>query len=95
MKFNHLGRFLKAQREAVGMTQGELSRILGYSNPQFISNWERGLSSPPPKIMSRLVNALDINETAFLKIIMDEQRAFWEAHVLGARRGSGGKKARA
>jgi hypothetical protein len=40
------------------------------------------------------VAALDINEAAFLKIIMDEQRAFWEAHVLGARR-SGGKKARA
>lgn len=88
MKFNHLGRFLKAQRESVGMTQGELSRILGYSNPQFISNWERGLSSPPPKIMHKLVTTLGINETAFLKIIMDEQRAFWEAHVLGSRRSS-------
>lgn len=86
MKFNHLGRFLKQQRESVGMTQGELSKILGYSNPQFISNWERGLSSPPPKIMAKLVDALDINENTILKIIMDEQRAYWEAHVYGTRR---------
>jgi transcriptional regulator with XRE-family HTH domain len=86
MKLRNVGRFIKIQRESVGMTQGELSKILGYSNPQFISNWERGLSSPPPKIMSRLVSALDLNETTLLSLILDEQRAFWAAHIFGRKK---------
>jgi transcriptional regulator with XRE-family HTH domain len=84
MKSSYLGKFIKSHREGAGMTQGTLSKILGYTNPQFISNWERGLSSPPPKIMAQLVYALDINEENLLKIVMDYQRLFWETHILGA-----------
>jgi transcriptional regulator with XRE-family HTH domain len=42
---------LKKARENAGLSQAEVARELGYSSPQFVSNWERGLSSPPvPKL---------------------------------------------
>lgn len=44
---NSLGKILKEKREKVGFSQAEVSKKLGYSSPQFVSNWERGLSTPP------------------------------------------------
>lgn len=41
------GRWLKARREQVGLKQADVAKPLGYTNPQFISNWERGISDPP------------------------------------------------
>jgi transcriptional regulator with XRE-family HTH domain len=42
-----LADWLREARENVGMSQGQVAQELGYSSPQFISNWERGLASPP------------------------------------------------
>ena len=44
---NSLGKLLKDKREKAGFSQAEVSKKLGYSSPQFVSNWERGLSTPP------------------------------------------------
>lgn len=35
---------LKEIRQKAGLTQGELSKALGFTTPQYISNCERGLS---------------------------------------------------
>jgi transcriptional regulator with XRE-family HTH domain len=50
-QFLHLGKFLKTTREAAGLSQGKLAVKLGYKSPQFVSNWERGLSKPPLTIL--------------------------------------------
>lgn len=42
-----LSAYLREARENAGLTQTEVASRLGYSNSQFISNWERGLSTPP------------------------------------------------
>ena len=47
--FNHIGEFVKTHRKKVGLSQTQLSEILGYQNGQFISNVERGLCSVPLK----------------------------------------------
>lgn len=45
------GRAIKKAREASGKTQFELSEKMGYSSPQFLSNFERGLCVLPlPKL---------------------------------------------
>lgn len=41
------GEYLRAQRIKVDRSQIEVSRELGYSSSQFVSNWERGISFPP------------------------------------------------
>lgn len=47
MKTNPFGSFLKRERVRAGLSQGDVSRKLGYTTPQYVSNWERGVSYPP------------------------------------------------
>lgn len=54
IKGNILADFLKAKRIATGKSQRWVSERLGYSTPQFISNWERGVSRPPINALKKL-----------------------------------------
>ncbi|MBX2996439.1 MAG: helix-turn-helix transcriptional regulator [Bdellovibrionaceae bacterium] len=45
---------LKKSREHSGLSQADVAKELGYSSPQFVSNWERGLSSPPIHKLKKL-----------------------------------------
>ena len=51
---NKLGTILKEKREAAGLSQLDVSKSLGYTTPQFISNWERGISTPPVKTIKKI-----------------------------------------
>lgn len=42
-----LALLLKQKRTQAGLSQRDVADKLGYSTPQFISNWERGASIPP------------------------------------------------
>ena len=42
-----LGKYLREVRKKSVTSQKELSIHLGYTTPQFVSNWERGLIQPP------------------------------------------------
>lgn len=42
-----LAQYLKRKRGEARISQIEVAKQLGYTTPQFISNWERGVSSPP------------------------------------------------
>ncbi len=59
-----LAAFLKKKRVEVGLTQSEVASALGYSSPQFVSNWERGLANPPVFILRHL--------TKLYKVPVDE-----------------------
>ena len=50
-----LGQYLQDMRIRAEMTQREVSVKLGYSSAQFISNFERGISSPPLKKLKDLI----------------------------------------
>lgn len=64
-KLMDFSKYLKAERIKVGLSQAAVAKKLGYSSPQFISNWERGLARPPVKVIKRLISMyrLDIDET--------------------------------
>lgn len=42
----NIGKVIRSNRKARGISQVELGKHLGYSS-QFIANWERGVSNPP------------------------------------------------
>ena len=50
-----IGKYLKEVRKAAGFSQKQVSVHFGYTTPQFISNWERGLMLPPLTTMRRLL----------------------------------------
>ena len=87
ISYKALGNYLKIKREKAGVSQNKLAFRLGYTSPQFVSNWERGLAAPPPKALRKLVSVLSISERELLKIIMREQEAFWFAQLFGKKKG--------
>ena len=65
--YNQLGSELKTLRVKAGLKQKEVASKLGYTSPQFISNWERGISSPPVKSLKQLAEIYNTNPDSLFK----------------------------
>ena len=64
---DNFGIYLRKLREKQKLSQGEVATAMGYKSPQFISNWERGLSSPPLKALVKLADIYDIPKEKLYK----------------------------
>ena len=51
----NLGTFLKRKRQDAKLTQKDIAQEMGYTTPQFISNWERGLIAPPLPTIKKII----------------------------------------
>ncbi len=80
-----LGEYLKEKRMESGFTQSEVADKLGYSSPQFVSNFERGLCSPPVSNLKTLVKLYKISTDEVVRLIIKEQERDLR-HALGAAR---------
>lgn len=68
---NILSDFLRQKREEAGLSQGDVSRKLKYSTPQFVSNWERGLSSPPLKVLKQVAEMYRVPSDQLFEMILE------------------------
>ncbi len=91
-----LNEYLRQKRLDSGMSQLDVARVLGYSSPQFVSNWERGLVSPPLETIAVLIDLYKISSTEVVEKIVDETRDYLQ-DSLGKtkKRKSAAKRARA
>lgn len=71
-----VGALLKAARINSGITQLEIAKKLGYSSPQFVSNWERGESLPPMDHFPKLANLLGISSKELIDCIHHYQESY-------------------
>jgi transcriptional regulator with XRE-family HTH domain len=55
-----LAAYLKKKRRQACLSQADVAKKLGYSSPQFISNWERGLSDPPVETLRKISDIYNI-----------------------------------
>jgi transcriptional regulator with XRE-family HTH domain len=55
------GQDLKKIRVSIGLSQDHVSKILGYTNSQFISNIERDLALIPDKQLPAYATILEVN----------------------------------
>lgn len=62
----NLSEFLKNSRVKSGLTQSDVAGKLGYSSPQFISNWERGIAAPPVPTLRRLADLYKVSSENML-----------------------------
>lgn len=53
--------FLRNARIDAGLTQRNVSTKMGWSSPQYVSNWERNISPAPFKDLKKLSKALGLN----------------------------------
>lgn len=72
------GILIKNYRKKSSMSQGFLAKKLGYSNGQFISNWERGVAPIPVHKVREICKLLDIDVDKFKKTMIDEFKAKME-----------------
>jgi transcriptional regulator with XRE-family HTH domain len=91
-KFERLGRLLKDARINKAMTQMDLAEMLGYTSPQFVSNWERGLCSPAFEALPTLARVLSIPKREIIEIILEETKVELEANFLLKSRGKARQK---
>jgi transcriptional regulator with XRE-family HTH domain len=70
MKFTaEFGKMLKQAREQQGVSQGELAKALGYSSPQYVSNYERGLCLPPMKKIKTIIKATNLDSQKVYEVL--------------------------
>jgi transcriptional regulator with XRE-family HTH domain len=75
VKQKSLAQFLKQTREKADLSQRQVADVLGYQSAQFISNWERGVSSPPIKTLKKLGDLYRIKaETLYQVMVQDTLR---------------------
>lgn len=68
-----LGKHLKQNRMNIGLTQAEVAEKLGLSSPQFVSNFERGLCSPPLKDLKILIKMYKMNPDEIVGLILRQE----------------------
>lgn len=64
--------YLKQKRRDAGLTQKAVSAKFGFSSPQFVSNWERGLALPPIYVMKELIPLYEIDREEFYQLMSTE-----------------------
>lgn len=69
----HLGKFLKERREKAGLSQKDVADKLGYSTPQFVSNWERGVSTPPLKTLKKIGDMYSVSADELFNVTLNYQ----------------------
>ena len=86
MKENHLGKYLKSKRVKAGFTQSDVSEKLGLSSPQLISNFERGLCSPPLNHLKKLVSLYGLDPDELLKVMLHSRLKVLEKAIYGQKK---------
>lgn len=79
---SNFAAFLKDAREAKGLSQAEVAKHLGYTSPQFISNWERGTAAPPAKILFQLSRLYNVNSELLLGHLMEHMQQMLKSEYL-------------
>ncbi len=69
-----LGEYLQAMRQKKGLTQRDVSQELKYSSAQFISNFERGITSPPLKKLKILIELYGLPVEKVMDLILKGTR---------------------
>lgn len=82
--YTQFGQYLFEKRTKAGLTQRDVSNVLGYSSAQFISNFERGIATPPLKKMKVLLKMYDMPVQEVTDLLVDAERIRLEAGLKGA-----------
>ncbi len=76
------GSFLLKKRIRAGVSQSSLAEKLGYGSGQFVSNWERGESSPPLEKLPLLAHVLEIPVNELIDFITVETNDYLKSELL-------------
>jgi len=82
-RFEVIGTYFKDKRIKSGVSQTELARELGFSTSQMISNWERGICSPPMNAVAIMVDLFRLNKKEVITMLVNEHKREIETELRG------------
>lgn len=68
-----LANLLQQSRLDAGVSQKDLSLLCGWSTPQYVSNFERGLSLPPMQVVELICEAIKLDPKIVYQLMHDSQ----------------------
>ncbi|MCB9090995.1 MAG: helix-turn-helix transcriptional regulator [Halobacteriovoraceae bacterium] len=82
-KFNNIAALIKRKRlsHPQGLSQSDLSHLLGYKNGQFISNVERALCNIPFKMMNKVCDILHITPEEIKRAMIGDYEDTIDAYL--------------
>lgn len=83
LRFAALGRYLKCYRKNAGFTQWEVAKELGYTSPQFISNFERGLCAPSLDTLVVLMKMYNIPRQELMDLLLKQHEEYLKDKLQG------------
>ena len=87
MKFvdarKEFGLKLRAYREEAGFTQRQMMKKLKLQGPQFISNFERGMSLPPLPMLGKMCTLYRMNHAKVLDQFVKTMRYHFQERMGG------------
>src|SRR3954465_6490883 len=89
VKHQLLGNYLKEARVKKKLSQWDVAKKMGYTTPQFISNVERGISSPPLNALKMLVDLYDLSPKDLMQVISEEQERILKQNLSKLRKALG------
>ncbi len=75
MKFKKTAELIRSIRTKAGLTQEDLSNLLGLESPQFISNAERAVSTLPAFRLKKIKSLA--SKEQFLRAYLEDIRQQW------------------
>ena len=66
-----LGSYFRDKRLKAKLSQEKVAKKLGYKSIQIISNWERGLCSPPKHKLKEITKFYKLNKNEVLDFLME------------------------
>jgi transcriptional regulator with XRE-family HTH domain len=73
-QFYQLGSFVKNRRLQLGLTQIQLSNLMGYKSGQLVSNLERGLSGIPFEKVGLMASILKVSNDTIIDQMVEDFR---------------------
>lgn len=67
-----LKAYLKEKRTAADKSQWDVAREMDYGSAQFVSNWERGVSSPPIGKLKKLAEILETDADELFSVFLNQ-----------------------
>lgn len=67
----NLGKMFKKSRLKEELSQGDVSKSLGYTSPQYLSNVERNISTPSPLMLKRMCDLYGIDYKISATAVID------------------------
>lgn len=95
MTHQTFGEYLRTKREQAGLSQGSVSKSLGYQSPQFISNWERGISKPPARTLAKIVRLYRLDREELIESLVQNTKKSLELAFGSSLKKSGRKSFKA